>query len=268
MQVGAYPGYSFALVSASGVLYSTTGGNYTYGVPPPANGGANPRVSVDTLFDMASLTKVVATTSATAHLYQRGLLALETRVGDVLGAAFDVNGKAPIVVRNLLLHNAGFAPDPSPFWNAPSFACPETANFHPALAFSCMGQIYNSIVTQSLINPIGEKYVYSDLSFMTLALVVGSIVRNNALVAPHDLLPSCATATGANREPTSLNCYYEAYVRTVVLPSLGMRKAQFLPPPSLAARCAPTTNETLVYRHEALQGVVQVRFCISSMVFC
>lgn len=42
-------------------------------------------------------------------LYQRGDLALDTRVADpsLLGAAFAVNGKGVITVENLLLHNAG-----------------------------------------------------------------------------------------------------------------------------------------------------------------
>jgi CubicO group peptidase (beta-lactamase class C family) len=255
---GAYPGYAFALVTAQSVLFRQTGGNYTYGIAPPANGGANPPVTSATLFDMASLTKVTATTSAVARLYQTGLLALETRVGAIIGAQFDVNGKAGIVVRNLLLHNAGFAPDPNPFWNMPSFGCPQTARYHPQLDFSCMGLIYDSIMNQSLVNPIGSKYVYSDLSFMTLALVVGHVARANSLVAPSELLPSCGSASGANREPTLLHCYYEAYLRTVVLPALGMQTAQFVPAPADAPRCAPTTNETSTYRHECVQGVVQV----------
>lgn len=255
---GAYPGYAFALVTAQSVLFTQTGGNYTYGLAPPFNGGANPPVTSATLFDMASLTKVVATTSAVAHLYQIGLLSLETRVGAIIGAQFDVHGKAGIVVRNLLLHNAGFAPDPNPFWNMPSFGCPQTANYHPQLDFSCMGQIYDSIMNQSLANPIGTKYVYSDLSFMTLALVVGHVARANMLVSPSQLLPSCASASGANLEPTMLHCYYEAFLRNTVLPALGLRTAHFLPTPSEAPLCAPTTNETSTYRHDCVQGVVQV----------
>ena len=87
----------------------------------------------------------MATTSAAALLYQQGLLPLDTLVADasLLGPAFANNGKEDITVRNLLLHNAGLPPDPSPnYWEA-GFGCPATAQWHPELTFSCSEQIFN-----------------------------------------------------------------------------------------------------------------------------
>jgi hypothetical protein len=91
-------------VTAKSVLYAQTGGNYTYGSPPPANGGQNPSMAVDTMFDMASLTKVVATTSAVARLYQTGVLHLDALVGDIIGSQFNANGKK-VAQRSTVLHS-------------------------------------------------------------------------------------------------------------------------------------------------------------------
>jgi CubicO group peptidase (beta-lactamase class C family) len=249
----AYPGYAFALVTPNRVLHASFGGNFTYDgdVPPPLNHGSNPGMSVDSLFDMASCTKVVATTSAVARLYQLGLLALDDPVSAHIGTAFDVNGKSRITVRNCLLHNAGFAPDPVPFWNVASFGCPESTHVHPALAFSCMSLVWQSLLNQSLAYPIGTKYVYSDLSFVTLMFVVGSVVRANQLVPQKRLRFTCDLQNEAN----ALQCYYEAFVRINVLPQLGaLSGAGFFPVDQ--DRCPPTTNDT-TYRHRVVQGQVQ-----------
>lgn len=70
---------------------------------------------LDTLFDLASLTKVLATTTATMILYQQGLLNLTAPVTQYLGSKFAAQGKAAIQVHHLLQHNAGFPPDPGWF---------------------------------------------------------------------------------------------------------------------------------------------------------
>jgi CubicO group peptidase (beta-lactamase class C family) len=132
----AFPGAVALVANRSGVVYSLAAGNFTYGdAPPPNNAGLNPAVSLTSLFDLASLTKVLATTTATMLLYQRGLLDLETLVAssDLLGPSFALNGKGTIRVLNLLLHNAGCEQPPPvrflprfvtthdrPFW-APAF---------------------------------------------------------------------------------------------------------------------------------------------------
>lgn len=251
--VGAYPGYAFAVATPHKVLMADVGGNFTYigDAAPPANGGANPGVAIDTLFDMASCSKVVATTSAVARLYQLGLLSLDAPVGSLLGAAFDANGKAAITVRHCLLHNAGFKPDPVPFWNVASFGCPESSQFHPQLAFSCMPRVWSSLLNQTLASAPGSTYVYSDLSFVTLMFVVGHVVRANQLVPARSVRAQCDLSV----EPNALQCYYEAYVRTGVFRQLGASSdTNFLP--SAPPRCAPTTNDT-TYRHGVVQGAVQ-----------
>ena len=157
----AFPGCVAIVGAQNGTLYAKTFGNYTYGVPPPFS--PNSPMKLSTLYDMASCTKVVATTSAIAQFYQRGELNLHAKIADVVDPAFAANGKQNISVLNCLLHNAGFPPDPVPnYWNI-TFGCPQTHNEHPKEVFSCQNLIYESWLKQTLVNPIGSVYVYSDL---------------------------------------------------------------------------------------------------------
>ena len=78
-------------------------------------------VDINTIYDIASLTKVVATTSAVALLYQRGILDLNTYVVDILGNKYNNGGKESITVLHCLLHNAGYSPDPQPWYWDKSF---------------------------------------------------------------------------------------------------------------------------------------------------
>ena len=45
----------------------------------------------------------------------------------------------------------------------PAFNCPQTHYQYPAEDFSCQQQIFNSLLSQTLENPVGQVYVYSDL---------------------------------------------------------------------------------------------------------
>lgn len=63
---------------------------------------------------MASVTKVLMTTTAIAQFYQRGELNLGHRVSDMF-PEFSANGKKPISVENLLLHNSGLPGSPTPY---------------------------------------------------------------------------------------------------------------------------------------------------------
>jgi len=67
-------------------------------------------MTVDTIFDVASLTKVVATTTAVMQLVQKGEVRLNDPVAKYL-PEFAVNGKEEITVRNLLTHFSGLRAD-------------------------------------------------------------------------------------------------------------------------------------------------------------
>jgi len=107
-------------------------------------------------------------------------------------------------------------------------------------------------MNQTLANPVGSTYVYSDLSMITLMYVVGTLALDLGYINTNDLLPQCVgqTAHGVMEQ-----CYYEAYVRKYVFLPLGMKNTMFLPPKNLWANCAPTENDTS-YLNRVIQGQV------------
>lgn len=112
------------------------------------------RMSEDTIFDAASLTKVIATTSSIMKLFEQGRVRLGDRVTEYL-PEFQ-GGKSDITVRQLLTHFSGLRPDLDlePAWNG-----------------------YATGVRMALADrprsPPGERFVYSDINFILL----GEIVR-------------------------------------------------------------------------------------------
>jgi CubicO group peptidase (beta-lactamase class C family) len=109
-------------------------------------------MTVDTIFDMASLTKCLAT--AIMQLYQRGELQFDDPVAKYL-PEFAANGKQNITIRELLTHYSGLPPD-LPLgepWEGK-----ETA-YRMAFAVAPAG-------------PAGEKFVYSDINFVVLGALV------------------------------------------------------------------------------------------------
>src|SRR5690606_15502741 len=92
------PGAAVA-IGRGGVLAMLKGyGNYIY-APSSAT-------SPQSRFDIASLTKVVATTTAVMQLYEGGHLNLDAEVARYL-PDFAQNGKAALTVRHLLTHTSG-----------------------------------------------------------------------------------------------------------------------------------------------------------------
>jgi CubicO group peptidase (beta-lactamase class C family) len=66
-------------------------------------------MTVDTIFDLASLTKVVATTSSLMKLFEEGKFRLNDRVTQYLPEFQE--GKSEITIRNLFTHFSGLPPD-------------------------------------------------------------------------------------------------------------------------------------------------------------
>ena len=100
----AFPGAAWGVLHRGRVATREAAGRFTY----EANA---PLVTPDTVFDIASVSKVVATTAAAMLLVYRGQLDLETRVGDLLpGFVIGMepgSGKQNVTVRMLLAHTSG-----------------------------------------------------------------------------------------------------------------------------------------------------------------
>ncbi|KAJ6247439.1 d-alanyl-d-alanine carboxypeptidase-related [Anaeramoeba flamelloides] len=252
----AFPGCAALIASKEGIIYEKAFGNFTYGIPPPQNPKTNPKTETNTLFDMASLTKVVSTTSCVMQFYQRGELDLHMPLIDpsLFGSAFDNNEKSEITSWHLLTHSSGFPPDPYPGYTTKVFGCPSTNNYHPPEEFSCQSKIWESIMEQKLEYKTGTKFVYSDLSMITMMQVVGKLARDLGYITYDQLMGDCAVG---NKEDSAdlYQCYYEAYARIYVFQKMKMSETGFRPPKALWNRCAPCENDTW-YRHEVIQGQV------------
>lgn len=111
-------------------------------------------MTVDTIFDLASLTKVVATTTAMMQLIERGKVRLNDPVAKYI-PEFAQNDKDDITVRQLLIHHSGLTEDLdlTPPWEGRDTA------FRMAFA-------------QKPVYPPGSKFLYSDINFITLGALV------------------------------------------------------------------------------------------------
>jgi uncharacterized protein YbbC (DUF1343 family)/CubicO group peptidase (beta-lactamase class C family) len=109
----------------------------------------------DTIFDIASLTKVVATTTAVMQLVEKGRLRLEDPVARYW-PEFGANGKGDITVRELLTHYSGLRPD-----------------IDLSRGSSGYKRAINMIAAEKPVAPPGARFIYSDINFEAL----GELVR-------------------------------------------------------------------------------------------
>ncbi|WP_245822972.1 serine hydrolase domain-containing protein [Brachybacterium avium] len=110
----------------------------------------------DTIFDLASITKIFTATAVMQHVEQ-GLLRLEDRVADHL-PRFAENGKGEVTVQQLLSHVGGLPP----------FI--DLVSAHPDLPSRL-----DAVLTVRPSSPPGTAYVYSDLGLIALGLIVETL---------------------------------------------------------------------------------------------
>lgn len=114
-------------------------------------------MTADTIFDLASLTKCVATAMSVMKLIQDGQVRLNDPVAAYL-PEFAQNGKEDITVRELLTHYSGLAPDLdlSTPWRGRDTA-------------------YKMAMEQKPAHPPGTRFVYSDINFEVLGFLVEKV---------------------------------------------------------------------------------------------
>src|SRR5579863_882698 len=111
-------------------------------------------MTLDTIFDIASLTKVVATTPAVMQLVEQGKIRLNDPVAKYL-PEFAQSGKEDITIRQLLTHYSGLEPDldlKTP-WEGKDTA-------------------YKMAFAEAPADPPGSRFVYSDINFIVLGALV------------------------------------------------------------------------------------------------
>ena len=146
----AFPGAVILVWKDGKVIYEKAFGNFTYEK-------TSQKVTTNTIYDLASLSKVVATTTAAMICYDRKLFSLDDKVVKYI-PEFGINGKENITIKNLLVHNSGL-----PAWKK-FYDRNLTAN-----------QVLNEIFSLELDYKPSEKTVYSDLGIITLGKIIEKV---------------------------------------------------------------------------------------------
>lgn len=198
----SFPG-AVVLISKDGeVVFHKSYGRYTYDKK-------SPEVTTNTIFDLASLTKVIATTTAAMICIDKNLFNLDDKAAKYI-SEFASNGKDIVTIKNLLLHNSGL-PAWKKYWGV----------------YDNSNEILNDIYSLKLENPVGEKFVYSDLGIIVLAKIIENVIGKSL----------------------------DIFCRDEIFNPLGMNYTFFNPPDSLKHRIVPTENDNY-WRKRLLQGEV------------
>ena len=111
-------------------------------------------MTVDTIFDLASLTKVVATATSIMILVERGKVRLDDPVS-VYIPELKGEGRDRITIEELLIHKSGYAPD-----------------FDLREQWGGYDEAIKHLIKEPLRTPPGTRFVYSDINYIALGEVV------------------------------------------------------------------------------------------------
>ena len=214
----AFPAASVAITSEGKLVGLHTVGSFVYdeqievlGMPRAAS------FPVSTLFDLASVTKAVATTTTAAILYERGLLDLDSPVvGVVPEFAEDASGEKDLRRRDvtfqmLLAHSSGLPAYERLFLKATS-----------------REELLTAAYSTSLSADPGTRAEYSDIGFIILGVALERLVE----------------------EALDRFCQRE------IFGPLGMVNTTFNPTEEIR-RAIPPTADDKTFRHRIIQGEVQ-----------
>ncbi|MCB9016238.1 MAG: serine hydrolase [Lentimicrobiaceae bacterium] len=231
IESGAFPGAQLVAVKDGKVFYRKAFGSFTYGSDIPLKN--------DDLFDLASLTKVFATTLTAMKLTGDGLIDPGQKLSHYFKPLRKSN-KSHLIIREIMAHQAGLQPY-IPFYkkiqkegysdsllfrteHGPDFTLRVAQNFYMNKDFR------NTIIDSIIKSPLLKKheYKYSDLGFILLAESFKQITSQD------------------------LNVYVQQnFYNRMGLPTMG-----YLPRERFDLnRIAPTENDTL-FRHQLVHGDV------------
>ncbi len=175
---GVAPALSAAVLRGGALVHASWHGE----IPVPGRRA----LRRDDLFDVASLTKVLATATVAAQLVEEGALGLDERVASRL-PGFEAGGKERVTVRQLLAHSSGL-PAWRPYFElaasdpvaAAAFLPPDrrppAAALAPAFARG-RDLLRGAVLAEPLEAPPGERALYGDPAFIALGLLLEAIAR-------------------------------------------------------------------------------------------
>lgn len=143
----AFPGAVLVVAKDGIIVHEKAFGSYDYDL-------YSKRIDVNTMFDLASVTKVIATTSAMMRLVGEGKIRLEDPVVKYI-PKFGQNGKGHITVYNLMVHNSGLVG-----WGKFYEVCKTPQ------------ALFDSVLASRLIYKTGDTTIYSDLGLITIGKII------------------------------------------------------------------------------------------------
>ncbi|HEX8198822.1 MAG TPA: serine hydrolase, partial [Pyrinomonadaceae bacterium] len=157
------------------------------------------KMTLDTIFDAASLTKPIATATSIMILLERGQIRLNDRVEQFIP---ELKGKdsGRVTIQQLLTHTSGYQPD-----------------FDLREKWSQKHGMIQALINEPLRAPAGTRFVYSDIGF----IVLGEIVERIACKLDN-LTPGCPVLNRA--QPQILN----GYSQKSLFAALQMKDSQFI----------------------------------------
>lgn len=222
----ASPGMVILVAKDGKVIYNQAFGYHTYDKAMPDK--------VTDIFDLASVTKVTATTPSVMRLVEQQKLKLDTNVGYYIAKARNtpMNGT---LVRDVMLHQAGFIPY-IPFHNfvkEGDYSRDSSANYPTKVAdnYYIKKGFFNDFMWPKMLNsPIKTKgsYVYSDISMYVMQDIVEHLSE-----MPED-----------------------QYVQKNFYIPLGMQTAGYLPRNRFAKDKIVPTEDDKAFRKTLLEGYV------------
>ncbi|MCA9235093.1 MAG: DUF1343 domain-containing protein [Planctomycetales bacterium] len=170
---GKLPGCVLAIGRTGGPAFCRAYGNRQL-LPEPKP------MTADTVFDMASLTKPLATATSVMQLVERGLVRLRTPVAEYI-PEFAAGGKDQITVEQLLTHHSGLVPDNS------------LADYEQGV-----DEAWRRIYALEPIKTPGTEFIYSDVNFEVLGKLVERVTGMplNEYAAQHVFQPLGMSETG------------------------------------------------------------------------
>jgi CubicO group peptidase (beta-lactamase class C family) len=229
----AFPGCQVFVAQEGKVLYNKSFGKFTYDSAATA-------VQNHHVYDIASLTKVLATTLAIMKMYENKEINLQDKLGLYL-PFLRGTAKEKITIRDVLLHQAGF-PAFIPFYKKTlNNSLPDTTYYSLVQTERHGLQVANNLwvdkaIEQDIFNQIAladlkpdGEYLYSDLGFILLRKVIENIS----------------------------NMPFEEYMNLHFYKPLSLGNLTFKPLKNgqTIAKIAPTEND-LIFRKQLIQGHV------------
>ncbi|MDD8018026.1 MAG: serine hydrolase [Bacteroidota bacterium] len=150
----AFPGAVLLVVKDGVIVHEKAYGRFTYDSSATS-------MTVDAIFDLASVTKVIATTSAIMRLVDEKKISLNNPIVKYI-PQFGQNGKEKITVYNLMVHNSGL-----PAWKKFYEVCDSPQS------------LLDSLFASSLVYKTGDSTIYSDLGFITLGKLIEKVTNTS-----------------------------------------------------------------------------------------